>query len=95
MLYNWKIEGGVNCDLVTALVDDNKFLSSEGLLIDDVHYSAKFFIELRCSHIKREDNKIAHNLVWYVLYILNFIVRIEDVPSSFLTIVQVDITNFS
>ena len=62
MLYNWKIEGGINCGLVTALVDDGKFLSFEGLLIDDVYFSARFFIVLRYSHIKREDNKVAYNL---------------------------------
>ena len=35
-------------------------LSPCGLLLDDVWYSSNFFTQLHYSHVKREDNKIAH-----------------------------------
>ena len=46
-------------------------------------------------HTKKKSNKVAHNLVKYVLYILDYIVLMEDIPPQFLSIIQADLANFS
>ena len=38
------------------------FFSFDGLLIDDVRCNVRFFDQLHYSHVKRESNKVAHNL---------------------------------
>ena len=67
--------------LMTRLITDKEVLSTNGLLIADVHRFSSFFNELRSSYTKREDNKIARSLVIYALHILDYIVWMEDVPS--------------
>ena len=44
--------------LVKAMLKDRNFLSSDGLLIEDVKFFAKFFNQLHYSHVKREGNFI-------------------------------------
>ena len=51
--------------LMTVLINDSTFLSSNGLLIDDVRFGARIFTQLCNSHVKKEGNKIAHNLAQY------------------------------
>ena len=48
--------------LMIVLISDNLFLSFNGLLIDDVRFGARFFTQLRYSHVKRKGNKVAHDL---------------------------------
>ena len=81
--------------LMIALINDSVFLSSDSLLIDDIRFATRFFIQLRYSHVKRECNKVAHNLTRHALCISNFVMWMEDVPPPFLFIVLVDIANFS
>ena len=38
------------------------FFSFDGSLIDDVRCNVRFFDQLHYSHVKRESNKVAHNL---------------------------------
>ena len=45
-----------------VLISDSLFLSFNGLLIDDVRFGARFFTQLRYSHVKRKGNKVAHDL---------------------------------
>ena len=78
---------------MSALINDNMFLSSNIFLIDD--FDAIFFTQLRYSHVKREGNKIAHSLAWHALCILDFIVWMENVSPLFLFVIQVDIAGFS
>lgn len=47
--------------LMTALVNYSTFFSSSSLLIDNVRFSSRLFIQLRYSHVKKEDNKVAYN----------------------------------
>lgn len=58
-------------------------------------FSTRFFTELRYSYVKRTGNKVAYNLARHAFYISNFVVWIEDVPSPFLSVVQVDTADFS
>ena len=48
--------------LVKALLNDTKFLSVMGLVLDEIRISATCFNELHYSYIKRECSKIAHML---------------------------------
>ena len=66
-----------------ALVNDSLFLSSSGLLMDDIRFGVRCFHQLRYFHVKREGNKIAHNLARHVLYILDFAVWMEDISPPF------------
>ena len=76
--------------LMIALVNDSTFLSFDGLLIDDVSFSVKFSTQLHYSHVKREGNKVTHNLAQHALCISDFVVGIKDVPPTFLSVVLVD-----
>ena len=78
---------------MSALINDNMFLSSNIFLIDD--FDAIFFTQLRYSHVKREGNKVAHSLARHALCILDFVVWMEDVSPLFLFVVQADIAGFS
>ena len=81
--------------LMETLINDNVFLSSDGLLIDDIRLATRFFSQLHYSHVKREGNKVAHSLARHVLCISNFVVWMEDVPLPFLSIVLANIIGFS
>lgn len=47
--------------LMRALVNYSTFFSSSSLLIDNVRFSSRLFIQLHYSHVKRGDNKVAYN----------------------------------
>ena len=80
---------------VSELIDeDSYFLSTVGLLIDDIRFDAIFFNQLRYSNIKREGNKDAHFLTRYALGILDFVVWMEDVLPPLFSVVQTDIVGF-
>ena len=78
--FNWVVLEGDSQVLMHALVDDTPFLSTVGLLIDDVRFNAALFTNLHYSHVKRKGNMVAHNLACYALTISNFVVWMEDVP---------------
>ena len=80
---------------MSALVNDSLFLSSNGLLMDDIRFGARCFHQLRYSHVKREGNKVAHNLARYVSCILDFVMWMEDGSPHFLSFDQADIVVFS
>ena len=55
-------------------------LSSYGLFISDACVFENFFSKLSYSHVKREDNKIAHYLAKLVVNYPDNIIWMEDVP---------------
>ena len=65
--------------LMQALIHDRPFLSSDGLLIDDLRFNARCFNQLHYSHVKREGNMVAHKLARYTLNVSDFVVWIEDI----------------
>ena len=65
-----------------------------GLLLEDVKMSANNFVRLLYSHIKRNDNEVAHSLAKNALCIPNFQVWMEDVPSHIVSILQLDVVEF-
>ena len=87
------VEG--DCQVLTnALIEDKSFLSTVGVIIDDICFEASCYNQLRYSLVKREGNKVAHSLVRYAIEILDFVVWMEDVPPHLLSVVQVDIVGF-
>ena len=58
--------------LANALINDSPYLSSDGLLIEDIRFQASSFNQLLYSHVKREDNKVAHNFARHTICILDF-----------------------
>ena len=80
--------------LVSALIKNSTYLSTDGLLLDDIRFYASFFNQLLYSHVKREGNKVAHKLAKHALCISNFLVWMEDVPPPIRSFVQDDIDGF-
>ena len=74
-----------------ALKGGDQFLSTAGLLMDDIRYDANLFYQLRSSHVRREGNIVAHSLAIYALEITDFIAWMEDVPPPLFSIVRDDI----
>lgn len=81
--------------LTTALIKNSPYLSTDGLLMEDIRINANWFNQLLYSHIKREGNKVAHKLARHALSISDFSVWMEDVPPPIRSIVQDDIVGFS
>ena len=80
--------------LVSAMIKNSTYLSTDGLLLDDIRFYTSFFNQLLYSHVKREGNKIAHKLAKHALCISNFLVWMEDVPPPIRLVVQDDIDGF-
>ena len=81
--------------LATALIKNSTYLSTDGLLMDDIRFNATFFNQLLYSHVKREGNKVAHKLARHAFCISDFLVWMEDVPPPIRSVVQDDIVGFS
>ena len=73
--------------LMEDLINDYKFLSSEGLLMDDTRTFARFFSQLRYSHVNRKCNKVVYRLARHALSISNFVIWMEDVLPPFISAV--------
>lgn len=77
--------------LMGALVKEGVPLSSCGPLIANV--KARSFLQLYYSHVKKEGNKVAHNLSKHSLHFSDFYVLMEDVPPQFCLCTQANLTN--
>ena len=80
--------------LMKALKGGDYFLSTVGLLMDDIRYDANLFYQLRYFYVRREDNKIAYSLARYTLGITNFVVWMVDVLPPLFSVVRDDIIGF-
>ena len=74
--------------LVSALIKNSTYLSTDGLLLDDIRFYTSFF------GIKREGNKVAHKLAKHALCISDFLVWMEDVLPPIRSVVQDDMDEF-
>ena len=59
--------------LANALINDSPYLSSDGLLIEDIRFQASSFNQLLYSHVNRKDNKVAHNFARHAICISDFL----------------------
>ena len=85
---------GDSLELTQGLKSEERSLSPTGLLLEDVKMFANNFVRLLYSHIKRNDNGVAHSLAKNALCILDFQVWMEDVPSHIVSILQLDVVEF-
>ena len=76
---------------IKALKSTECSLSPIGLLVDNVKRVANSFEQLLYSHVKRNDNRIAHSLAKNALRIPDFQVWMEDVPSHIVSILDLDV----
>ena len=65
--------------IIKALTDEDPLCRSFGSLIVDAKFCSSSFNQLRYFHIKRECNKVAHNLVKYAINVLNYVVWMEAI----------------
>ena len=82
---------GDSLGLIQALKSEERSLSPMGLLIEDVKVLANNFVRLLYSHVKRNDNRVAHSLDRNVLCIPDFQIWMEDIPSHIVLILQLDV----
>ena len=78
--------------LIQALKSQEQNLSPWGLLVEDVKVYGTKFRRLLYSHIKRNDNSVAHNLAKHVIFILDFQVWMEDVSSHIVPFLYLDVS---
>lgn len=81
--------------LSNALRNNSTYLSSFGLLIEDIKCNASLFNQLLYSYVKREGNMVVHNLVRYFISISDFSVLMKTVLPPFVSLVLADIAGFS
>ena len=81
--------------LSNALRNNSHYLSSIGLLIEDIICNASLFNQLFYSHVKREGNNVVHNLARHSISIFDFSVWMEIIPSPFVSLVLAAIASFS
>ena len=72
LVFRSTILKGDSLGLIQALKSEESSLSPTGLLIEDVKMFANNFVRFLYSHVKRNDNRIAHSLAKNALYILDF-----------------------
>ncbi|XP_075654837.1 uncharacterized protein LOC142625007 [Castanea sativa] len=77
--------------LMKSLMQDSLSLATSGLLIQDVKVIAESFQCISFSHVRREGNKVAHNLVRHAYHVTGFSVWMKDVPSHTLVSYQADL----
>ena len=85
---------GDSLGLIQALKSEECSLSPTGLPIEDVKMFANNFVRLLYSHIKRNDNRIAHSLAKNTLCIPDFQVWMKDVSSHIVLILQLNVVEF-
>ena len=78
--------------LIKALKSTESSPSPTGLLVDDVKRVAISFERLLYSHVKRNDNRVAHSLAKNALHIPNLQIWMEDVLSHIILILDLDVT---
>ena len=66
--------------VMNALKDDSTSLATFGLLIRDVKTYVEQFQCISFSHVGREGNFVAHNLVRHAQHVTGFSVWMEDAP---------------
>ena len=82
---------GDSLGLIQALKSEERSLSPMGLLIEDVKVLANNFVRLLYSHVKRNDNRVAHSLDRNALCIPDFQIWMKDIPSHIVLILQLDV----
>ena len=78
--------------LMKSLMEDSLSIASSGLLIQDVEVIAESFQCIMFSHVRREGNKVAHNLTRHLCHVIGFSIWMEDVSSHTLVAYKADLS---
>ena len=81
--------------ILDALAEEDVSLSSHSLLIANAKSLSPDFFQLRYSHVKKEGNKITHNLTRHAITVSEFIVWIKSVPPQVAFVYQTDLFCFN
>ena len=81
--------------LVKALRDDTEFLSTVGLVLDEIRSMVNLFNELDYSHVKREGNIVAHKLASHAICVSDVVVWMENVPPLLFHVSLADIAGLT
>ena len=79
--------------LIQALKPQEQNLSLLGSLVEDVKVYLNHFQRVLYSHVKRNNNSVAHNPAKHAIRIPNFQVWMEDVPSHIVSFLYSDVTH--
>ena len=81
--------------IVKALRDDTEFLSTVGLVLDEIRSMVNLFNELDYSHVKREGNIVAHKLASHAICVSDVVVWMENVPPLLFHVSLADIASLT
>ena len=59
-----------------------------------IFFSASY-TKLLYSHCRRDDNKLAHSLVRFSIYVPNYLAWMEEVPHTLLSVAEQDVANMA
>ena len=57
--------------------------------------NSRLFSQLHYFYVKREGNKVIHFLARHAINVLDLAIWMEDIPSQFVFVLQVDFAGFS
>lgn len=78
--------------IMKALIEEEISLSSYGLLIADAKLCSNVSNQLHYSHVRKEGNKVAHNLARYAITVIWWM---KAIPPPFVFVLWADLAGFS
>ncbi|KAK9988324.1 hypothetical protein SO802_028563 [Lithocarpus litseifolius] len=81
--------------IINSLKAGGKSIASVESLLQDAFVLSNCYSKLLYSHCRREGNRLAHSLARYSINVSNYVVWMEEVPTSLIKVVQQDIANMA
>ena len=79
--------------VIKSLRSEESFFASYGHLIEDAKVISKSFVDLTISHVKRQGNSVAHNLVRHARHVSDLKVWMESVPPHLNVVIFSDLAS--
>lgn len=76
--------------VINALKESSPSIASYGLLIWDISLFAEHFHCINFSHVCRDRNSVAHNLVRHARHVIDSLVCVQEIPPQVSTIYLAD-----
>ena len=81
---------GNSKNTIDALMCEESLLADYRHLVDDAKRLANQFESMEFSHVKREGNSAAHNIVRHVRHLCELSMWMEDVPQHLFAVIQAE-----
>ena len=81
--------------IVNSLKTGRATMASVEPLIQDATLFLVLYMKLLCSHCRRNDNKLAHNLAGFSIHVPNYSAWMEEVPHNLLSVAEQDVANLA